>query len=42
MNEFKFTEEQLMLRDMVRDFVKNEIKPRAAEIDAMNQSPKSS
>ena len=40
MNEFKFTEEQLMLRDMVRDFVKNEIKPLAAEIDANESIPK--
>ncbi len=39
MTEFKFTEEQEMLRDMVRDFVKNEIKPRAAEIDANEKIP---
>lgn len=33
MFEFKLTEEQSMLRDMIRDFVTNELKPRAAEID---------
>ena len=39
MTEFKFTEEQIMLRDMVRDFVKKEIKPRASEIDANEKIP---
>ncbi|KUG24739.1 butyryl-coa dehydrogenase [hydrocarbon metagenome] len=39
MTEFKFTEEQIMLRDMVRDFTKNEIKPIAAEIDANEKIP---
>lgn len=39
MTEFKFTEEQIMLRDMVRDFTKNEIKPRSAEIDANEKIP---
>lgn len=39
MTEFKFTEEQVMLRDMVRDFTKNEIKPRSAEIDANEKIP---
>lgn len=39
MTEFKFTEDQLMLRDMVRDFVNNEIKPRASEIDANEKIP---
>lgn len=39
MTEFKFTEEQIMLRDMVRDFVKKEIKPRAAEIDSNEKIP---
>jgi alkylation response protein AidB-like acyl-CoA dehydrogenase len=33
MFEFKFTEEQIMLREMVRDFTNNEIKPIAAKID---------
>lgn len=39
MTEFKFTEEQVMLRDMVRDFTNNEIKPIAAEIDANEKIP---
>src|SRR5512147_2409766 len=30
---FPFSEEQMMLRDMVRDFVNSEIKPIAAKID---------
>ena len=34
MTEFGFTEEQIMLRDMTRDFVNKEIKPIAAKIDA--------
>jgi alkylation response protein AidB-like acyl-CoA dehydrogenase len=33
MFEFKFTEEQLMLREMVRDFADNELKPVAQKID---------
>lgn len=33
MEEFKFTEEQLMLRDTIRDFVNSELKPVAAKID---------
>jgi len=33
MQEFGFTEEQLMLREMVKDFTNNEIKPIAAKID---------
>jgi alkylation response protein AidB-like acyl-CoA dehydrogenase len=33
MIEFTFTEEQQMLREMVRDFVTNELKPIAAKID---------
>ncbi len=33
MFEFSFTEEQNMLRDMVRDFTNNEIKPIASKID---------
>lgn len=41
MTEFKFTEEQVMLRDMVRDFTNNEIKPIAAEIDANEKIPES-
>lgn len=39
MNEFSFTEEQKMLRDMTRDFVNNEIKPIAAKIDAEEKIP---
>jgi alkylation response protein AidB-like acyl-CoA dehydrogenase len=39
MNEFAFTEEQNMLRSMVRDFVDNEIKPIAAKIDAEEKIP---
>ncbi|MHB8905379.1 MAG: acyl-CoA dehydrogenase family protein [Melioribacteraceae bacterium] len=39
MTEFGFTEEQLMLRDMARDFVNNEIKPIAAKIDADEKIP---
>lgn len=34
-----FTEEQKMLRDMVRDFVDNELKPHAAEIDETENIP---
>ncbi|MGK9368105.1 acyl-CoA dehydrogenase family protein [Melioribacter sp. Ez-97] len=39
MNEFAFTEEQNMLRSMVKDFVDNEIKPIAAQIDAEEKIP---
>jgi alkylation response protein AidB-like acyl-CoA dehydrogenase len=39
MPDFQFTEEQLMLRDMVRDFVTNEIKPVARKIDEDEQIP---
>ena len=39
MTEFGFTEEQIMLRDMARDFVKKEIKPIAAKIDAEEKIP---
>lgn len=39
MFEFKFSEEQHMLRDMVRDFTNNEIKPIAAKIDADEKIP---
>jgi butyryl-CoA dehydrogenase len=34
-----FTEEQAMLRDMVRDFALNEVKPIAAEIDENERFP---
>ncbi len=40
MFEFNFTEEQTMLRDMVRDFTNNEIKPVAAKIDQDEAIPK--
>lgn len=39
MFEFKFTEEQNMLRDMVKDFTNNEIKPIAAKIDLEGKIP---
>lgn len=39
MQEFQFSEEQIMLRDMTRDFVNNEIKPIAAKIDAEEKIP---
>ncbi|MFC2133289.1 acyl-CoA dehydrogenase family protein [Bacteroidota bacterium] len=39
MFEFKFTEEQRMLREMVKDFTNNEIKPIAAKIDAEENIP---
>lgn len=39
MFEFKFTEEQLMLRDMVKDFTNNEIKPIASKIDEDEKIP---
>lgn len=39
MNEFTFTEEQKMLRETVRDFVNNEIKPIAAKIDEEEKIP---
>jgi len=39
MTEFTFTEEQKMLREMTRDFVNNEIKPIASNIDANEKIP---
>lgn len=39
MNEFTFTEEQKMLRETVRDFVNNEIKPIASKIDSEEKIP---
>ncbi len=41
MFEFNFTEEQQMLREMVRDFTNNEIKPIAADIDKNEEIPDS-
>lgn len=40
MFEFNFTEDQNMLRETVRDFCNNEIKPIAAKIDAEEKIPK--
>jgi len=39
MTEFSFTEEQRMLREMTRDFVNNEIKPIASQIDSQEKIP---
>ena len=39
MIEFEFTEEQKMLRDMVRDFTNTEIKPIASKIDDEGMIP---
>lgn len=39
MQEFGFTEEQLMLREMIKDFTNNEIKPVAAKIDEDEKIP---
>lgn len=39
MTEFGFTEEQIILREMARDFVNNEIKPIAAKIDEDEKIP---
>lgn len=39
MIEFSFSEEQNMLRDMVRDFANNELKPVAAKIDEEEAIP---
>jgi len=41
MFEFGFTEEQKMLREMVRDFTNNEIKPIASQIDEEAKIPES-
>ncbi|MCB2204650.1 acyl-CoA dehydrogenase family protein [bacterium] len=40
MNLFQFTEEQNMLRDMVREFVNEEVKPIAGDIDENEEIPK--
>lgn len=37
--DFKFTEEQIMLREMVRDFAQNELKPLARQIDEQEEIP---
>ena len=40
MERLYFTEEHVMLRDMVRDFAQNEVKPIAREIDANGTFPR--
>jgi alkylation response protein AidB-like acyl-CoA dehydrogenase len=37
--EVKFTDEEMQLRDLVRDIVKNEVVPRALELDEKNEYP---
>lgn len=39
MFQLTFTEEQNMLREMVRDFANNELKPKATEIDEKEEIP---
>jgi len=39
MSDFQFTDEQRMLRDMVRDFVNSEIRPVAQKIDEEEKIP---
>ena len=39
MERLYFTEEHVMLRDMVREFAQNEVKPIAREIDASGRFP---
>jgi len=38
--DFQLTEEQKLLQDMVRDFAKNEIEPKAEEIDRTGEFPR--
>ena len=38
--DWTFTDEQMMLRDMVRKFVNNELKPIAAKIDQEHKIPR--
>ena len=40
MEKLYFTEEHMMLRDMVREFAHNEVKPIAREIDASGRFPR--
>ena len=40
MEKIYFTEEHIMLRDMVREFAQNEVKPIAREIDASGEFPR--
>lgn len=37
--EFNLTEDQIMLRNMVRDFATNELEPKAAQLDASAEFP---
>ena len=37
---FQFTEDQLAIQELVRDYAKNEIAPRADEIDKTGRFPK--
>lgn len=37
--DFNLTEDQIMLRDMVRDFATNELEPKAAQLDATGEFP---
>jgi butyryl-CoA dehydrogenase len=37
--DFKLTDEQVMIRDMARDFAQKEVAPKAAELDAKSQFP---
>lgn len=37
--DFQLSEEQIMIRDMVREFAENEVKPSAAERDAKEEFP---
>ena len=39
MDKLFFTDEHMMLRDMVRDFAKNEVQPLAREMDATGKFP---
>src|SRR5262249_49732826 len=38
--KFEYTEEQLMIRDMVRDFAENEIRPHSHAIDYEGEFPR--
>src|SRR4030042_3861110 len=37
--DFNYTEEQMMIRETVRDFAETEVRPRAAEIDRTDAFP---
>ena len=37
---FEYTEEQRMIRDMVRDFVENEVRPRIQSIEYEGKYPR--